>query len=124
MTHETQTTFSYNENLHEYYTDVFELPSNATKRLVELKLCQLEVETKKRELTANEPALLGTILNDEKNKFDLLVKLTEQNKRERINREKTMLFHERESEFYKVKVKQLQGDEVGTKGDRYYDCKE
>ena len=97
--------FQYCEKLRDYYVDIFKLPANSTRRLIELKLAQLEAETRLLLPTLNQPNQLSAELEDKQVRFmELTVKMNKLHK-ERLSLEKDMLSHKREFEFLKSKLK-------------------
>lgn len=87
--------------------DVLGLPKSSTLRLCQLKLAQVEVETRNRVAEANKVKLLEENLKDETEKYLSVKQTVDKNIKERVPMKKTMLNQTREVEFYQDKVNRI-----------------
>lgn len=119
------------ENLDSECIKSLGLPANATKRLMKLKLAELELDSQDRladsmlksssssgdesESGSHEVGQLESILREETDRYLDLKQTIDRDLREKPQRERDMLNNSREADFYKDKIDQVDIDMFETK---------
>lgn len=88
------------------------LPNDLTSKLYKLKLAQVEVDTKYRQLTAEEPARLEAILKEETDNYLAMKELLDNKTKDRDTMRKSLLKDNRESKFYQEKINEIGIDKL------------